>query len=250
MTDAAPNDLRVSPGESDDDRESFLHARQLIDKMDAVALEQVLASDPTLATRRDPEHGYLIEGTQSYANFAGENEEHWVSVRCAELLVEAGSPVPLRVLNRAINTACIRDYLKPIAIERRLTTAVQCGTVDDVRKHLDAGTNVDEPISLSRAEGVTPLMLAVTADVPEIVEFLLEQGAGIRRTDSNGRGVLHRIQPWAKNGERLARILIAAGADVNATSKDGVTPLASARANGQDAAAKILEQHGARETDA
>jgi ankyrin repeat protein len=44
----------------------------------------------------------------------------------------------------------------------------------------------------------------------------------------------------------LVELLVARGADVNASNKAGVTPLAAAEKNGFPEAAAILKQHGAR----
>jgi ankyrin repeat protein len=139
----------------------------------------------------------------------------------------------------------VHDYLRPLAIERSITSAAQFGTVDDVRRHVESGAEVNQELALFRTRGVTPLFLAVYQDAPDVVEHLLERGARPDHLDSNRRGAFHRIREGSVHGARIAAALAAAGADVTAASDEGITPLAHAQAAGLDAVAAVLLEYGA-----
>jgi hypothetical protein len=106
-------------------------------------------------------------------------------------------------------------------------TAASQGNLEAVRRHIDAGVDVDATFIAPGipASGVTPLHLAVFADQAEIAEFLIDRGAslGARAGDEHGGTPLH----WAAALGRveMARRLIDAGADVNAPDNHGYTPL-------------------------
>ena len=75
--------------------------------------------------------------------------------------------------------------------------------------------------------------------------MLLENGGDreARDTESGGTPIYHAAA-WGRTS--VVELLIARGADVNAKSKSGVTPLAAAEKNGFAETAKVLRQHGAR----
>jgi len=106
-------------------------------------------------------------------------------------------------------------------------TAASQGNLEAVRRHIDAGVDVDATFIAPGipASGATPLHLAVLADQAEIAEFLIDRGAslGARAGDEHGGTPLH----WAAalGRVRMAKRLIDAGADVNATDNHGYTPL-------------------------
>jgi len=106
-------------------------------------------------------------------------------------------------------------------------TAASQGNLEAVRRHIDAGVDVDATFVAPGipASGATPLHLAVFADQAEIAEFLIAKGAtlGARAADEHGGTPLH----WAAALGRveMARRLIDAGADVNAEDNHGYTPL-------------------------
>lgn len=80
----------------------------------------------------------------------------------------------------------------------------------------------------------------------DVIRFLVRRGARINSHDENGDTPLIIA---VKNGKRLvAKHLIDSKADVNVSSKDGVTPLATAKQiNNQDLVSLLLS-NGARET--
>jgi|GEM_PF-1877106 len=86
-------------------REAFRTAQRAIQQHDADALRTLLRQHPPLVHEIHPDHGRLIEITQSYANDAGENPDFWNAVGCAEVLLEAGSVLTQDAWIRALTTA-------------------------------------------------------------------------------------------------------------------------------------------------
>jgi len=118
-------------------------------------------------------------------------------------------------------------------------------------------------INLNPPDGISPLSSAISSRNEDIVEFFLSHGADVRRTDRRGETpLIHAARfgtprilellidagagpdatyalRWVFTGgslsdtyvEEMARILIASGADVNAVSPGGSTPLLTAAGN-------------------
>ncbi len=57
-----------------------------------------------------------------------------------------------------------------------------------------------ESLEQKSIEGFTPLQLAVLAHQPEVVTYLLSQGANQRHRDKAGRNVLHSMVAYKQNG--------------------------------------------------
>ena len=122
--------------------------------------------------------------------------------------------------------------------------AIFSGHATTVRLLLRAGVNpdeVDEDLK-SSPDPMTPLWLAARQDHKEIVEILIEAGASLRLTDSRGANLLHNCMTDLE----VARTLLRAGIPVNSTDRSGNTPLHYA-ARTQDAAScvDLLVKHGA-----
>jgi ankyrin repeat protein len=88
----------------------------------------------------------------------------------------------------------------------------------------------DPALARLRDELGTPVLHhAVEALAAELVELLLERGAGVAEADANGETALHRVadmRPRAPAAAaRMAALLIDRGADPNARNWDDVTPL-------------------------
>jgi ankyrin repeat protein len=93
---------------------------------------------------------------------------------------------------------------------------------------LDAGADVDEEDD----SGITPLMIAAVRADPGAVEYLIERGADVGIRDRTGRTALLLAcdgrTEWDRDPTRVdqmtscARLLVAAGADVDATDEQAV----------------------------
>ncbi len=157
--------------------------------------------------------------------------------------------------------------------------AAEAGTLDDLRKLVDAGGDVNmvsqdrrrfSPLQAAALRGdveIARFLLERGADLnyrgawerPAVViaatsaysarmtEFLLSRGADPNATDPDGHTLLYEVATsyWFDVQETLIR----AGADVNSRAPDGSTPLHQAAARNSDAEARAIHtlvQHGAK----
>jgi len=116
---------------------------------------------------------------------------------------------------------------------------VHNGDIEAVKKFLDQGGNVnlqDEP-------GMTPLHHAVNDDWKgshlKMIELLIDRGANVNAIDDTHHTPLHLA-----SSKEIARLLIDAGADVNArTKRTGETSLFSAAHGAAQGASKSYEMY-------
>ncbi len=152
--------------------------------------------------------------------------------------------------------------------------AAATGRVERVRELVDANASF---ISSYSHDGWTPLHLAAFFGHREVAEHLLDRGADLHAVSKNGmsntplhaavangkrevvelllsrgadpNGVARGWTPLhlaAQNGDvALAELFLVHGADPNPASEPGKSPLALARAEGHEAVAVLLQQHGA-----
>src|SRR5580698_1123559 len=140
-----------------------------------------------------------------------------------EALIENGTPVNGR------------DSLGGTALH----DAAWAGEAEIVEYLIRAGADVNA----RHAEGQsTPLDYAVLMNRFEVVEILLDHGAQASATNK-GLTALHLA---ARGGEtRIAKLLIAHGADVNARDDGGSTPIEEAAWRGETAMVRLLIEKGA-----
>lgn len=119
-------------------------------------------------------------------------------------------------------------YLGPA--EQAMFDDVRTGNIEDVKKFLDGGGNVnmqDEP-------GCTPLHWAVNEDFSgshiDMIELLIAEGADVNAEDD-----LQTTPLQMASNKEAAQILINAGASVNAKDHEGKTLLFSAMRNAANA---------------
>ena len=91
----------------------------------------------------------------------------------------------------------------------------------------------------------SPLHLAVFAENTQVADLLIASGAQIEATDKWGRTPLH----CTATHQRLqtAELLLSKGAQVNLKDEKGRTPLACARKYKNNKVMELLWQHGAKE---
>jgi len=146
--------------------------------------------------------------------------------------------------------------------ETPLMTASRTGNADAVRVLLTHGADVN---AKEASHGQTALMWAVAQRHPAVVRALLEHGAGIadRSTvypqviSSSGNadpsgvydieqgGYTPLLFAARQGGLESARLLVAAGADVNDTAPMGTSTLVVAALSGQSAVGVFLLEQGA-----
>ena len=133
-----------------------------------------------------------------------------------------------------------------------LIEAIEKNNIDEVRRLIEAGADVDSTYSFEIAYGTsdnyswtteirTALMLAAENDEKEIVELLVEHGADVNNTDLYGATAL-MIASNNISGTQIVEYLIEHGADINAVNKIGESALFYATTV---ETAKVLIDHGA-----
>jgi ankyrin repeat protein len=129
-----------------------------------------------------------------------------------------------------------------------LIVAASSGDVEAARRAIESGANVNCTSDLEPYEGVTPLMLAVKYCHESMARYLLSTGLNLERRaraivpgDASRETALH----WAVRDalERICRLLISAGADVNAESTRG-SVLQYAIESGNNRIIKMLIEAG------
>ena len=94
-------------------------------------------------------------------------------------------------------------------------------------------------------DGFFPLGLAAFFGREEAVRLLLARGATLNLSAKNAMKVAAIHAASAEGGFEIARLLIEAGADVNAVQQAGFTPLHAAAMSGKLELAKLLLARGA-----
>lgn len=203
--------------------------------------------------------------------------------RTADLLIRAGADVnaknelgatPLWLAANEGNAGMIERLLKAgadpnVALsggETPLMSAARTGMTDAVRLLLVHGANVN---AAERARGQTALMWAAARAHDDVVRVLLEVGADVHARsnvrhrwvntgrasevgDTDGtpveeaRGGFTPLLFAARNGHiEAAKVLIAAGANIDEAAPNGASPLVMATHSGQSALAAVLLEQGA-----
>jgi ankyrin repeat protein len=176
-------------------------------------------------------------------------------VETAKLLLDKGANIHAtwRGLS-AVHVAMLGDRLSnrksdkemvSLLVEKGLESppihlAAFFGDLQKLKSCLNDGTKIDE----QDTAGFTPLHCAVSGDHTDVVEFLLRNGANVNAKTMNGWTPLAFVWPVD-----MAALLIANGADVRIASKFGTTVLHGAvnRDNhrGDMALTELLLKHGA-----
>lgn len=164
--------------------------------------------------------------------------------------------------------------------ETALMTAAKVGSVDSVRTLLDHGATID---ARDPAFEQTALMMAIREDHPDVVKVLVDRGASVNTQTRAGAappwilpnsvpgfghgigivrgglpergsrylipGAMTPLLYAARDGRtESARILIAAGAELERTDANGITPLLMAITNDHVDTARFLIERGANVT--
>ncbi len=159
--------------------------------------------------------------------------------------------------------------------ETPLMTAARTGNADLVGRLLAAGADVDAATEAGAYGAQTALMWAVAQRHPAVVEVLLAHGADVHARSTTFTETVKTIPTYANYGLQCvpreecyitevqsggftpllfaarvgdltsARLLVAAGADVDETTPDGASALALAALSGHGAVGAFLLDHGA-----
>lgn len=117
------------------------------------------------------------------------------------------------------------------------------GDIEAVQRFLDNGFDPDA----GNEVGYTALMGAARGASVDVLRLLLSRGGRATITDKSGCSALHWAvaQPGDSSQATCVRVLLDAGADINARDEGGVTPLMNAAWFGCMNAARELLQRGA-----
>ena len=137
----------------------------------------------------------------------------------------------------------VSDFLRLHAGDLCISEAACLGDVDCLRRLIAADAMRTWEIS---GDGWPPLHLAAAFGSPEAVTLLLEHGSHIHQVSHNPQRnqALHACIAL-RNSPEVARRLIDAGANVNATAAGGYTPLHIAASNGGRDMVVLLLESGA-----
>ncbi len=136
-----------------------------------------------------------------------------------------------------------------------LHVACRMGNPEFARWLLDEGAHVDAPAVRGRDDpddrdpshlGATALVLTVDSLIGQrrkLIDMLLAAGADINATDSFGQSVVHR----AISSRGMLKLVLNRGADPNVRAHNGDTPLMRASLMGEKHAIKRLRKAGATE---
>lgn len=133
----------------------------------------------------------------------------------------------------------LADHKTPLDIFETAAT----GRTSTVAKLLDAQPSL---LNSFATDGFTPLGLAVFFGHEDLVRSLLNRGADPSLPSTNAMQVTPLHSAAARKRTAIAKILLEAGAEVNATQSNGVTALHSAAHNGNEALVEILLAGGAK----
>lgn len=206
---AAPARGQAAPAAAEPDPQTAMLVR-LLDE--GAPLSELLAAveagaDPNVVSKHQHVALMVVAGAEP------ENEG------ALQRLLDAGSAVDMRGKRGA--TA--------------LLSAVGKGHAGVARLLLDAGADVNA----QDARGISALMMAAQDGNADLVQLLLERGADV---DIKVFRYLSTPLWYAAAGghEAVMRLLIAAGADLNASDANGITPLMIAEQEGRSGAVRVL----------
>lgn len=103
-------------------------------------------------------------------------------------------------------------------------------------------------VNAQAADGFSPLGLASFFGQPDAVVFLIHHGAQVNQPSNNAQKVTPLHSAAAGQNLTIVRMLLEAGADVNAVQEGGFTPLMGAAQNGNVEMVRLLLEHGADRT--
>lgn len=127
--------------------------------------------------------------------------------------------------------------------ELSIFEAAAVGDLDRVQELLDADPSL---ASAYAPDGFFPLGLAAFFRHADVVDHLVAKGADVRAVAKNPMRVTALHSAVADGGDRrIAKALIAAGADVNAKQRHGWTPLHGAAHSGDHEIVQLLLERGA-----
>jgi len=131
--------------------------------------------------------------------------------------------------------ASIDEKLGPLGLTAFYKASID-GSLDIAKVLVDAGAD----INMKSTEGYTPLFVAVQNKHKPVVEYLISKGARIdEKNGQNNDTALHKA--CVTGSLEVVKILVDAGADINAVNKQGETPNDFAVENNHQSIVDYLE---------
>ncbi|WP_341808515.1 ankyrin repeat domain-containing protein [Wolbachia endosymbiont (group E) of Neria commutata] len=126
-----------------------------------------------------------------------------------------------------------------------LHVAAQNGNVNEGKRLIRLGANIEDTSKSRHSEGNTALHLAAKEGHKDFVELLLNSGADVNSVSSTGSGAtpLHEAAYYGRLD--VVKLLIERGAKINAGDRHNDTPLKYASAQGNSEVVLYLLQKGA-----
>jgi len=134
---------------------------------------------------------------------------------------------------------CVAAMLSA-AGDTRLSEAAMHGDRATVKALLAQKVDVDA----SQGDGTTALHWAAFRDDLEMAKMLVAAGANVQVTTRDGE-ITPLFMACTNGSAPMIELLIRAGANVNSVKSNGTTPLMTAAASGSADAVKVLLEHGA-----
>ena len=137
-------------------------------------------------------------------------------------------------------SSLLPDPSDDFLIAQLLATRIERGDMVAVKKIVK-----DNPKLLNHQQvvGTLPLATIVKNNDPEQMKWMLNQGANINATDSDGYSLLFFALEFQNTS--MLEFLLSNGANPNCPNHESITPLIAAIANGRTKAAELLIKYGA-----
>jgi ankyrin repeat protein len=121
-------------------------------------------------------------------------------------------------------------------------SAAAIGQIESLQAQIDQNAALVNAVA---PDGFSPLGLASFFGQTKAAGLLIQHGAQVNQPSNNPQKVAPLHSAAAGQHLEIARMLLEAGADVNAVQEGGFTPLMSAAQNGQVEMVRLLLERGA-----